>query len=190
MMGYFDDEKNVQEYIKMAEGFDGRDIIPILGRYLKKGSTVLELGMGPGKDLDILKMDYKVTGSDLSEVFIDLYRKNYPEADLLRLDAVTIETDREFDCIYSNKVLHHLSKKELEESFRRQWEVLNEGGVLFHTFWKGDKEEIMQGLLFVYYTTDGLKEVIGEGFSVLEIREYAEMDDDDDDSILIILKKY
>ena len=47
----------------MAEGFDGRELIEILKKYLSKGSTVLELGMGPGKDLDILNKNYSSTYS-------------------------------------------------------------------------------------------------------------------------------
>ena len=35
-----------------------------------KGSTLLELGMGPGKDLDLLKKTYSVTGSDSSKIFV------------------------------------------------------------------------------------------------------------------------
>ena len=53
-MGFFETEEGVNEYIKMAEGYDGKDLIKVFENYLPKGSTVLELGMGPGKDLDML----------------------------------------------------------------------------------------------------------------------------------------
>ena len=46
-MGFFDTEKGVDEYIKMAEGYDGAELIKILQKYLPEKSTVLELGMGP-----------------------------------------------------------------------------------------------------------------------------------------------
>ena len=119
-MGFFDTEQGVNEYIKLAEGYDGAELIKILQKVLPEKSTVLELGMGPGKDLDILSKFFKATGSDSSQVFLDRYKQENPEADLLKLDAVTIPTDRTFDCIYSNKVLHHLTRKELKESFQRQ----------------------------------------------------------------------
>jgi len=72
-MGYFDSEKTVEEYIEMVEGYDGAELINALKGYLPKGSTLLELGMGPGKDLDILKESYLVTGSDSSQIFVDRY---------------------------------------------------------------------------------------------------------------------
>ena len=171
----------------MAEGFDGKALIEVLNGYLKDGSSVLELGMGPGKDLDLLSEKYRATGSDLSNVFIERYRKEHPNADLLILDAVTIDTESRFDCIYSNKVLMHLSREELKRSFERQIEVLNPGGLLFHSFWKGDSEEFIEDLRFVYHDEISIMKFIGEGFEALEITEYSEMDDGD--SFYLVLRK-
>ena len=103
VMSYFDDPKNVRNYTKMAEGYDGRELVRILSGHLEPGSSVLELGMGPGKDLDILKQQYKLTGSDSSQVFLDAYQGSNPSANLLLLNAETLETTQQFDCIYSNK---------------------------------------------------------------------------------------
>ncbi len=186
-MGYFDEAKNVDEYIQMVDGYDGRELIAVLRMHLPAGSTVLELGMGPGKDLDLLAESYTMTGSDSSNVFLDLYRDKHPVADLLELDAAAIETERTFDCIYSNKVLHHLAKLDLHRSFTRQKERLTDGGLLMHSFWHGDKEEEHHGLRFVYYTEDALLNAIGPGFEVVAINRYKEMEDDD--SFYVLLRK-
>ena len=53
-MGFFDTKK-VEQYIKMVEGYDGVELIEILQKYLPANSTILQLGMGSGKNLDILK---------------------------------------------------------------------------------------------------------------------------------------
>ena len=53
-MSYYNDKKNVEEYIRMAEGYDGRAFVDLLKGMLPKGASVLELGMGPGKDLLLL----------------------------------------------------------------------------------------------------------------------------------------
>lgn len=186
-MGYFDELDNVKGYLKMAEGYDGRELIDHLKDLLEAGSSVLELGMGPGKDLDILKETYNVTGSDISEVFLELYREREPDADLLKLDAITLNTNRKFDCIYSNKVLQHLTKEELRTSFKRQYEVLDDGGILFHTFWKGNDIEEMDGLLFVQYTEKELERIIDDRFEIFSMEVYTEMEEND--SILVVLKK-
>ena len=187
-MGFFDNEKGVDEYIKMAEGYDGAELIKILQESLPEKSTILELGMGPGKDLDILSKLYTVTGSDSSQIFLDRYKKQNPNADLLKLDASTITIDRTFDCIYSNKVLHHITRDDLRKSFQRQKDVLNPNGILFHSFWKGDKDEKFDGLLFTKYQIDGLKEIIGNIFDVLKIETYTEMEKDD--SLYVVLKNH
>ena len=185
-MGFFDTVKGVEQYIKMAEGYDGVELIKILQKYLPENSTVLELGIGPGKDLDILKKLYAVTGSDNSQIFLDKYKKNHPDTNLLLLDAVTMKTDGRFDCIYSNKVLHHLTKEDLTKSLQRQKEMLNPNGIAFHSFWKGNKIEKMEDMLFTYYEIKSLKKMTESNFEILALETYTEIEKDD--SIYVILR--
>ena len=70
-MGFFDTEEGVSEYLEMAKGHDGRELIEKLSEYLPASSTVLELGMGPGTDLELLSKRYQVTGSDNSTLFLE-----------------------------------------------------------------------------------------------------------------------
>ena len=186
-MGFFDNIDNINEYINMSMVYDGKELIEILKLYLKPGSSLLELGMGPGKDLDILSENYKVTGSDFSTLFLELYWKSHPDTDLLRIDAVELKTERKFDCIYSNKVLHHIRKTELEESFKNQLRILSIDGLVFHTFWLGDKEENHHGLRCIYYTPDNLMKLIPKNFEVLKIEKYKELEENN--SFYIILRK-
>lgn len=186
-MTYFNDKLKVLEYIKMCQGIDGKELIDVLRIHLKEESTVLELGMGPGNDLNLLKKYYIVTGSDNSQVFLDMYKENNEDIELLFLDAITINTEKKFDCIYSNKVLQHLTKKELYQSIERQKEVLRDEGLLFHTFWRGNSEEIYDGLRFVYYEKEELIKIFQSFFRVIDINYYSEQEDKD--SIYIILMK-
>ena len=143
--------------------------------------------MGPGKDLEILGKTYAVTGSDNSQIFLDRYKRKNQNTDLLKLDAVTLSTGRSFDCIYSNKVLQHLTTDDLKISLKKQKEILNSNGILFHSFWKGNKIENMEGLLFVYYALDSLRELFESDFEILELKIYTE--DQKDDSIYAILRR-
>ncbi|GAB6189998.1 hypothetical protein JCM30566_17400 [Marinitoga arctica] len=186
-MNYYNDKQKVREYIEMCKDNGAKELINILKKHLKKDSTVLELGMGPGNDLNILKNYYKVVGSDNSQVFLDVYKEKNKDIELFLLDAVTINTDKKFDCIYSNKVLQHLTKEEHNQSLVRQYEVLNDEGILFHTFWRGNTEEVYEGLRFVYYEKDELINIFQKYFNIIEINYYSE--ESDEDSIYIILKK-
>jgi cyclopropane fatty-acyl-phospholipid synthase-like methyltransferase len=186
---WWNNRGNVDSYIKMTTGYAGADFLEHLYSVLPEGSTLLELGMGPGKDLEILARRYAVTGSDVSEVFLNLYRDRYPEADLLTLDAVYLHmgsTIRQFDAIFSNKVLVHLTAEELKSSLSRQVELLNPGGVLCHTLWTGDGEDDFDGLHFSYWNDDTLKAMYPDSTVAVLEKNYTE--DERDDSILVILK--
>ncbi|MFW5644494.1 MAG: class I SAM-dependent methyltransferase [Bacteroidota bacterium] len=184
---YYNSRKNVQDYIKMARPYDGRFLIRRLEKHLNEGASILELGMGPGKDMDLLSRKYKVTGTDLSKVFVSIYKKKNPGADLHVLDAHQININRKFDCIFSNKTLHHLSKKELRESILRQHEILNPGGIILHSFWEGDREEVLSGLLFVYYRKKYLEELFSRTFTLISSDIFSEVFEDD--SIYILAQK-
>lgn len=187
MTDYFHTRKNAAEYILMTDGYDGREIVKQLERHLAPRARVLELGMGPGRDIPLLEENYRVTGSDNSQAFLDMYLERKPGADLLLLDAATLKTKRKFDCIYSNKVLHHLTKASLKQSFKEQARLLNKGGLLCHTLWYGDKEIEVKGMKFMYYTEQTILDYLGNDFSVLVAQTYREMDFDD--SMLLIAKK-
>ncbi len=185
-MSFFNDAGNVDKYLELAEGYDGRELIERLAEYLSPGSTVLELGMGPGKDLEMLAERYVATGSDLSLVFLERFRAAHPEADLIQLDAETLETDRRFDAIYSNKVLQHLTRDAMRRSLERQASLLEPGGIAMHALWYGDSEEEHEGLLFVGYTEETIVRVVPGPFEIAEVSRYTEMEDDD--SLLVVLR--
>jgi hypothetical protein len=186
-LDYYDNEKNVQEYIKMCEGYNGEELIKKLSKYIKQNSTVLELGMGPGTDLDILNRAYLATGSDNSQVFLNQYLKENPDADLLLLNALTMNTDKKFNCIFSNKVLHHFAKDDLKQSVKSQLNTIEDNGIVFHTFWSGDKEENLHGMKFTYYNEQHIKKIFELDYEILELRYYTEMAEND--SIYVIAKK-
>ncbi len=52
-MGFYDEAKTANQYIEMAAGYDGRELIQALREHLPDGSRVLEIGMGPGVELKI-----------------------------------------------------------------------------------------------------------------------------------------
>ena len=187
---WWNDQTHVDSYLKMTSDYAAGGFLMNLYHLLPDGKSLLELGMGPGKDLEILAKRYRVTGSDVSELFLNLYREKHPDADLVLLDAVSPVFDdgnRRFDAVFSNKVLVHLNPDELRQSLIRQAELLSQGGILYHSFWKGEGEESFDGLYFHYWTPDTLKAVIPPGTEFLALEEYRE--EEDGDSLLLILRK-
>lgn len=184
---YYQTKESVEEYIKSAEGVNGNALIQKLKPYLKQGSSLLEIGSGPGSDYEILQKDYKVVGSDFSEEFLMRLRVNYPKATFLELDAITLTTDQQFQGIYSNKVLHHLKDNELKQSIKRQSALLNPNGIICHSFWKGEGDEIFKGMYVNYHTAEELKSLFEKEFKLLLLEAYAEFEEGD--SLLLIGRK-
>jgi cyclopropane fatty-acyl-phospholipid synthase-like methyltransferase len=178
-MDFYEKEENIERYSKFIPVQDGEELVSVLRSHLDKDSTVLELGIGPGKDFERLAENFKVTGSDNSRAFLDRYRQKNPQAELIQLDARTLETDKTFDCIYSNKVLIHLNHAELRQSLRRQKELLHTGGLVLHSFWHGDKEDVYNDLRITYYTERHLLDLMQDHFEILELRKHAKMTDND-----------
>lgn len=186
-MEYYNSKESVQEYIKMADGFDGLQLIEKLKGYLPEGSSLLEIGSGPGTDWRILNDYFEVVGSDNSPEFLRHLKVTNPNAEFLQLNATTLSTSQKFDGIYSNKVLHHLNDKELEASIERQHQILNTGGFICHSFWKGEGSEIFKGMFVNYHTARGIEDIFKNLFEILLIEDYTEFDKDD--SILLIGKR-
>ncbi len=121
--GYYKTKESVKEYIKLAKDVNGKQLIEKLKQVLPANSVLLEIGSGPGTDYKILNEFYNVVGSDNSTEFLNHMVTEIPNEQFLELDAITLETDKKFDGIYSNKVMHHLKDNELSDSVRRQQEI-------------------------------------------------------------------
>ena len=184
---YYKTNEFVEEYIKLAKDVHGGALIAKLKSYLLPNSSLLEMGSGPGTDFQILKKDFRVVGSDYSDEFLSRLIHNNENEEFLSLDAITLKTDKKFDGIYSNKVLQHLSDAELRKSILRQVDILNPNGIICHSFWKGEGDEIFKGLLVNYQTAKSLRALFEDSFEIILMEEYAEFEDGD--SLLLIGKK-
>ena len=184
---YYKTKESVDEYIKLAKDVNGSELIEKLKQVLPLNSSILEMGSGPGSDWEILNKSYAVTGSDNSSEFLKHLIAKYPMGAFLHIDAITIECEKTFDGIYSNKVLHHLKDDELIKSIKRQSEILNMNAIICHSFWKGKDFEIFKGLYVNYHDEEKIKDLFKEYFEVLSISTYQEFEEGD--SILLIGKK-
>lgn len=186
-MSYYKTKESVDEYIRLAEGFDGKALIKQLLEHVQGHTTVLELGSGPGKDWQILQETFQVTGSDSSPEFVKRLKAQYLAGDFVELDASKLLIDKKFDIIFSNKVMHHLNDDEMAHSFQKQFELLNDQGIICHSFWKGQGTEVFKGLYVNYVLKNDLETLMKRWFEPLVLQEYAEFEDND--SLLLIARK-
>ena len=176
---FYLDKTKAHKYLEMREGLDGRILVEHLRSVLKNGSSVLELGMGPGSDLLLLARHFRVVGSDYSPHFIKAFEKSHSGFKLELLDAVSIETDSVFDCIYSNKVLHHLELDQMRASLQRQIEVVRPGGVLMHSFWLGNDTACSEGMIFKKNKRGLIVDLLSGAGRITKSGTYTEMNSKD-----------
>ncbi len=181
---YYHNKVTVDEYIHLAKDVSGEKLIRKLESYLKPEAHILELGSGPGTDWKILNEKYQVTGSDISKEFLKRLKKEHPQGEFLEVDAITLDTEQSFDAIYSMKVLHHLSDEELTQSVARQSSILNPGGLICHSFWKGEGSEYFKEMFVNYHNETKLQAIFGAAFDILLLESYAEFEVGD--SLLLI----
>lgn len=181
--------ENEQDDEEIEERYNSR-LINMLDEYLLDQSKILELGSGTGADLVKLSKHYQVTGSDISPAFVEDIKEKYPEIEMILLDVRKMNIKGSYDCIYSNKVLSHLTKEELELSLTKQAEHLNDDGMILMTLNYGKYKEIRieeDGLLFTYYNEMDISNLVPESLRIDLIDSYSE--DEREDSLMVILKK-
>jgi len=184
---YYENQSNVDNYTKFTPAQDGALLVDCLAAKLPSGASVLELGMGPGKDFKLLQQHFNVTGSDFSKAFLDRYRAIDANADLLYLDARTLDLARSFDAIFSNKALIHMSPDDLQQSFDRQHAVLNDGGLILHSFWYGEGHNEFGELTLVYHNENDLRIMLEPAFDIIALEKHAKMAEGD--SIYVLARK-
>lgn len=184
---YYHTKESVDEYINLAKDVSGKELIEKLEKVLAHNSKLLEIGSGPGTDWNILDEHFDVTGSDSSQEFLNHLKTKNTKGEFLDLNAVTLNTGKKFDGIYSNKVLHHLKDSEIVNSVKRQSDILNPNGIVCHSFWKGEGSEVFKGLFVNYYDEGSLKRIFEGQFQIISIESYCEFEDGD--SLLLIARK-
>lgn len=189
-MSYFEQAENVKSYIEMCKDYDGQDLISRLQPHLKSGAALLELGSGPGNDIELLQQHYQVTASDYSSEFVKHLKQRFERLNVLNCDANNLPTKQKYDCIYSNKVLHHLTPDELAKSLTQQFSLLNEGGILAHSFWMGAENFEMEGEIHYYHQKEALKAMLEQALPSLKYLEFYLYEEfEANDSAFVVVKK-
>jgi cyclopropane fatty-acyl-phospholipid synthase-like methyltransferase len=128
-------------YDRMGDGFaTWNDALPNEGRRwflgevlssLPAGSTVLELGCGPGTDAAELSSGRHYVGIDLSPVQLTIARGRAPHGAFVVADLTKIVfRSGSFDGVVAFYAFNHVPEDEVERAFRAAFDCLRPGGSL------------------------------------------------------------
>lgn len=98
-----------------------------------RGATILDAGCAGGvKSRYLVEKGFQVTGIDLAENFIEIAKKEVPQAEFRVLDIRDIASlPKEFDGIFLQAVLLHFPKKEVSDILKNMLTKLRPGGFLY-----------------------------------------------------------
>ena len=185
---FYHDTENAQAYAEMCEGYDASVQLKILDAVLEQGSSILELGSGPGNDFALLIRRYEATASDYSPAFLSMLADRFPHHPAKMIDVRTPEMDQTFDAVYSNKVLHHLTHVELAQSFAYQSRLLKPGGFAFHLIWQElEAPEDGFGMTWQARNAPDMEAAMEPHFETVKIVEFGEFKDGD--SLAVLARK-
>ena len=127
-----------------------QETVPLLldAGEIRPGSTVLEIGSGPGHVADLLsKAGANVTAVDFSSDMVNVANSRYPQISFQQADAEELPFEANtFDAVVANYVVHHLARpdKALNEIHR----VLKPGGRFAFAVWGAPEEQSSVGAFF------------------------------------------
>jgi cyclopropane fatty-acyl-phospholipid synthase-like methyltransferase len=117
---------------------------------LGEGSTVLELGCGPGTAAAELSAGRRYVGVDLSEVQLSIARHRVPGATFVRGDLTSMDfAPDSFDGVVAFYVFNHVPFREVATTFERIFAWLRPGGRLMSSFLTTEAEDRVEEWLGV-----------------------------------------
>lgn len=136
---------------------------------LKEGSTILDLGCGPGNIAKFLvnqNKGYKILGVDLSSEMLKLAHQNVPTEHFVIGDIRDLQLERKFDAVIASFCIIHLEDDEAIGLLRKTRDLLNDQGFLYLCFMNGgipgfDKASFSnEEMYFNYFSPDEIKKIL------------------------------
>lgn len=136
---------------------------------LREGSSILDLGCGPGNIAKFLvnqDKGYKILGVDLSSEMLKLARQNVPTGEFVIGDIRHLQLEPKFDAVIASFCMIHLENEEAVELLRKIHDLLNDKGYLYLSFMSGgvsgfDKASFSEEeMYFNYFSPEKIKKIL------------------------------
>jgi ubiquinone/menaquinone biosynthesis C-methylase UbiE len=138
-------DKIAEEYYKNKKGLYPKNDLEKFLYYLSQGSSILDLGCGPGQASKIFcERKYLVTGLDFSEEMIKIGKKEIPNAKFILEDIRNLNKvfrNEMFEGAWACASLLHIPKKDIPSVFNQVYNVLKNQGVFYVSVKEGEGEK-------------------------------------------------
>ncbi|MBL7913301.1 MAG: class I SAM-dependent methyltransferase [Bacteroidia bacterium] len=125
------------DYSRFSEGERSEKLKLLVKEFLNVTTniTVLEIGAGQGGNISLLKeigfSDQTIFMNELLPERIAHIKKNYPGIKIFEGNALDINFDQKFDCIFQSTVFTSiLNEHDRVKLANKMWKLLNHGGII------------------------------------------------------------
>jgi predicted TPR repeat methyltransferase len=135
----YNPDRSLQENVGFSHRDDVAKAIDVIHADLRKlvnenkhVKSVLDVGCGTGLYLkDFENSNLRLTGIDLSSELLNAAATHVPEAKFICGSYLQTPLPEKMDLIYSISVLEYISRNDLRRFFRKLYDDLNHGGLVF-----------------------------------------------------------
>jgi len=139
---------------------------------LKEGNF-LDLGTGPGTQaVQLAKLGFNVTGSDLAQSAVDRAKKLYPSPSYIVDDILNSKfPDNKFDFILDRGVFHVFEPEQRPLYLSQIKRILKENGILFLKCMSIEEKDLSGDKGPFKYSKDQIKEFFEKDFEIESIKD-------------------
>ncbi len=144
------------------------------------GGKILEIGCAGGRDAKMLiEAGYDYVGTDITEGFIEVARKNLPQAKFYQRSVYDLQfPDNKFDGFWASATLLHIPKSRIGEALKELHRVTRKNGVGFISLKQGMEQKVIRddkgdmSRFFSFYFPRVFNKILkNNGFEILKIRK-------------------
>lgn len=166
--------KNSQSFYDRTIHIDMSKLYQKFLSLLTKNARILDAGCGVGRDARYFKnLGYDIRAFDASSEMVKL-SSALVEIDTLHLNFQDVAFKEEFDAIWANASLLHVSYQELEEVLKRLHASLKSSGILFASFKYGESMREESSRTFYDMNEPLMRKYLNGLFEEIEIIKHAD----------------
>jgi ubiquinone/menaquinone biosynthesis C-methylase UbiE len=197
-MGYDEMAGDYGKWTLHHERPDREKYTQLLMSNLSEGSSLLELGCGPGAPTTkTLAERYEVTANDISESCLELAQKNAPSANLILSDMTSLEfPDNSFDAVVAYYSFHHVPRDRYEPLLNNIANWLRPGGIFMAAMYPYDTDNLVtddwHGSTMYWSSFDEdktLQLIKGAGLTIIEQSTESALEDGKETTFLWIIAR-
>ncbi|MBN2094699.1 MAG: methyltransferase domain-containing protein [Candidatus Aenigmarchaeota archaeon] len=165
-----------------GEGWSGlEEFREIMDEFVARvpGKRVLDIGCGPGRDAKYFsEKGLDVTAIELSKAFLEIARKNVPQAKVIFMDMRHMDfPGSSFDGLWATASFLHIPKNQAKSTLEGFSRILKSGGLMFISVKQGEGEKFVRkdyyngsAKFFAFYTREEFEALLGSaGFKVEKV---------------------